>query len=191
MGMAEKRTHKNILAIIGSPRRGGNTDILVEQALQGAAEAGARTEKVALRDLDVRPCRGCDGCAKTGKCVQRDDLPGLLARMREADAWILATPVYYWGPTAQFKAFMDRWYGAGRIVGFKSKSAVLIVPLGSNDAHDARHAVGMIKDSLDHVGTRVLKTLVAADVFSKGAAEKRADLLSAARAAGRKAAAGK
>ena len=100
---------KRALGIVGSPRRGGNTETLVDAVLAGAAEAGAQVEKVILDELDVRPCRACNACRKTGACVQQDDMAGLLEQMQRSDVWVLGTPVYWWGPTAQFKAFLDRW----------------------------------------------------------------------------------
>jgi multimeric flavodoxin WrbA len=66
---------KQVLGVVGSPRRGGNTEILVDEALAGAEEAGALVEKVLLGELDIAPCRACNACQKTGQCVQRDDVP--------------------------------------------------------------------------------------------------------------------
>jgi multimeric flavodoxin WrbA len=144
--------HKRVLGIVGSPRRGGNTDVLVYEVLAGAAEAGALTEKVILSELDIGPCRACDACGKTGNCVQQDDMPALLEQMERSQVWVLGTPIYYWGPTAQFKSFIDRWYSTEhqvtpKIVEFKDKRVVLAIPLGGT-AHDARHTVGMIEDAL-------------------------------------------
>jgi multimeric flavodoxin WrbA len=183
--MAKKRDSMDVLGIVGSPRSGGNTEILVEEVLGGARDAGLRTEKVLLRNLDIGPCRGCDSCGRTGKCIQKDDMPGLLVKMQESRAWVLGTPVYYWGPSAQFKAFMDRWYGAGRIVSFKTKSAVVVVPLGSGSAEDARHTVGMLTDALRYQGTRVRAVITATGVFDKGAVRKKAKVLADARRAGK------
>jgi multimeric flavodoxin WrbA len=183
--MGKKLDKVDLLGIVGSPRPGGNTEILVDEVLGGAREAGLRTEKVLLRNLDIGPCRGCDSCGKTGKCVQKDDMPGLLVKMQESGAWVLGTPVYYWGPSAQFKAFMDRWYGAGRIVSFKTKRAIVVVPLGSGSAVDARHTVGMLTDALGYQGTRVLTTITAAGVFEKGAVRGKAKILASARKAGK------
>ena len=178
---------KRVLGIVGSPRRGGNTDVLVDEALAGAAEAGALTEKVVLSKLDIGPCRACDACKKTGKCVQQDDVHALLEQMERSQVWVLGTPVYYWGPTAQFKAFVDRWYGAGKAVAFGDKRAVLIVPLESDTAHDARHAVGMIEDSLTWQKTELVATIVATGVGERGVVRERPDVLAEARRAGRKA----
>ena len=69
--IVEKITVKRILGIVGSPRRGGNTEILVDEVLAGAEEVGAFTEKIILNELNITPCQACDGCQKTGKCVHK------------------------------------------------------------------------------------------------------------------------
>ena len=99
-----------MLGIVGSPRRGGNTEILVDEILAGAEEAVGNIEKVILNEMNINPCRACNSCYKTGKCVQDDDMSSLFEKMEQSDVWILGTPIYWWGPTAQFKAFLDRWY---------------------------------------------------------------------------------
>jgi multimeric flavodoxin WrbA len=176
-----------ILGIVGSPRRNGNTEILVDQVLQGAAEAGALGEKVILNKLNINPCQACDACGKTGKCVQQDDMHTLLEQMERSRVWVLGTPVYYWGPTAQFKAFVDRWYGAGKIVTFKDKRVILAIPLGSGDAHDARHTVGMLEDALAWQKSELFATVLAPGVFERGAVRERPEVLAEAHRAGQEA----
>lgn len=182
-----KNDHKRVLGIVGSPRRGGNTDILVDEVLAGAAEAGAQTEKVTLSKLDIGPCRACDACGKLGKCVQQDDMHALLEQMEQSQVWVLGTPVYYWGPTAQFKAFVDRWYGAGKIVTFEGKRVILTIPLGSGDAHDARHTVGMLEDALAWQKSELFATILAPGVMERGVVSKHPEKLAEARRAGREA----
>lgn len=176
-----------VLGIMGSPRKGGNTDLLMEAVLEGARQAGASTEKIHLADLSIRPCLGCDRCRKTGECAQKDDMRGLLEKMEASGVWVLGTPVYYWGPSAQLKTFVDRWYGAGKIARFPGRHVVLALALGGQ-AHDARHAVGMLSDSLDHQGSVLVDTVIATGVFSKAEIRGRTDVLSRAADAGRRAA---
>ncbi len=97
-----------ILGLSGSPRRGGNTELLLDRALEGAKARGADVEKLVLSDLKLHPCRHCDGCARTGLCVIEDDMQPLYDRFRTLDALILATPVFFMGPPAQTKSMMDR-----------------------------------------------------------------------------------
>jgi multimeric flavodoxin WrbA len=171
------------LGIVGSPRRGGNTEILVDEVLRGAEEAGARTEKVILSEIDIRPCQACDACSRTGRCVQQDDMHTLLERMEQSRAWVLGTPVYWWGPTAQLKAFVDRRYGAKQ-VRFEGRRVVLAIPLGGSASY-ARHATGMLTDALDYLGTELVATALAPGAHSLGAVRDGAKVLAQARRAGR------
>ena len=105
-----KEADLNILALVGSPRVGGNTDFLADQALEEAARLGAQTEKIILSEHKVAPCLGHDDCGSFETCVQKDDASWILDKFCEADGVILATPVYYYNASAQLKAFMDRNY---------------------------------------------------------------------------------
>jgi multimeric flavodoxin WrbA len=97
-----------VLAIAGSPRRHGNTDLLLQQVISGAASKGAEIKAVILSELNISPCRHCDGCLKTGKCVIDDDMQWLHADLRESDRVVLASPIFFMGVTAQTKAMIDR-----------------------------------------------------------------------------------
>lgn len=174
-----------ILGIIGSPRRGGNTEVLVDEVLAGAVEAGALTEKVILNELDIVPCQACNGCQEGGACVQQDDMQALLEQMQRNQVWVLGTPVYWWGPTAQFKAFLDRWYGVRRVT-FQGRHVVLTVPLGGGASY-ARHTVGMLTDALDYLGTKLVATVLAPGASGRGTVRGQAGVMAAARQAGREA----
>jgi hypothetical protein len=97
-----------VVGIQGSPRPGGNTDLLLDAALQGAAEEGADVVRFHLNDLNIRPCQGCGGCDKTGVCVIKDDMGLIYAALENMDALVLASPIYFGGVTAQTKAMIDR-----------------------------------------------------------------------------------
>lgn len=100
---------KNILILSGSPRRGGNSDILCDRFMEGAQEAGHRVEKVFLRDRDIKYCTGCEACHQnSGVCVQKDGMAELLEKMIAADVIVMATPVYFYTMDAQMKTFIDR-----------------------------------------------------------------------------------
>lgn len=105
--MSEKK-QPLIIGVLGSPRVGGNVDLLLEAALQGAQEAGAQVEKIILNDLNIRPCQACGGCDETGRCVLQDDMEQIYAALARMDGMVLATPVYFGGVTAQTKAMIDR-----------------------------------------------------------------------------------
>jgi multimeric flavodoxin WrbA len=98
----------NVLGISTSPREGGNTDVLLGEALAGAEAAGARTERLSLRALSIAPCSECCACARTGVCRIEDDYQAVMKKMLEADRLILATPVFFMGPCAQAKLLIDR-----------------------------------------------------------------------------------
>jgi len=97
-----------ILAITSSPRRGGNSETMLDAAVEGARAAGAGVEKVALGELGFRPCLNCGGCHRTGRCVQRDAYAALNDRLRAADRLILATPIFFGSMCAQLKCLVDR-----------------------------------------------------------------------------------
>jgi multimeric flavodoxin WrbA len=96
------------IAIVGSPRKNGNTEILVRHTLKAIAEEGIETEFVSLRDLEIKPCIACETCSKEERCPLKDDLFPLYKKMKAADAIILASPVYFGSATSQMKALMDR-----------------------------------------------------------------------------------
>lgn len=101
----------NILVILGSPRKNGNSETLVKTVIEGIEEKILCTvESVYLHGLkDLHPCRGCGGCEKTGMCVIKDDMIALYEKVDEADIIFLVTPVYFYGPSAQIKIFIDRF----------------------------------------------------------------------------------
>ncbi len=98
-----------VLGIMGSPRIGGNSDILLSQALAGAKEAGAKVEKIVLDRKHISGCKDCKKCNKAGVCVIKDDMLEIQKKILDAYAIIHSTPVYFWSMTAQMKAYLDRW----------------------------------------------------------------------------------
>lgn len=101
-----------VLGIYGSPRKGGNTDHLLDEALEGARDAGAETRMVYARDLIMRGCIECGGCDETGKCVLKDDMQSVYPLLYEADVVIMATPIFFYNVTSQLKAVIDRGQAA-------------------------------------------------------------------------------
>lgn len=99
-----------VIGISGSPRAGGNTETLVAEALEGARSRGAEVELIALAGKDIRGCVAHAACGKDGKCLIDDDMQPIYAKLLEADAIIVGTPIYFGGMTSQTKAFLDRTY---------------------------------------------------------------------------------
>ena len=100
---------KNVLILSSSPRRGGNSDTLCDEFMQGAIESGQRVEKVFLRDKTIHPCTGCGVCSQYKKpCPQKDDAAEIIGKMLAADVIVMATPVYFYTLCAQMKTLIDR-----------------------------------------------------------------------------------
>ena len=97
-----------ILAIYGSPRRRGNTSLLLQQAVEGARQAGADVEEIVLRDLKMAPCLELYGCKKDGRCVIRDDFQAVYDQLLACQALMLASPIFFYAVSAHTKILMDR-----------------------------------------------------------------------------------
>lgn len=100
---------KKILILSGSPRRGGNSDLLCDQFLKGTADAGHEVEKIFLAEKKIGYCRACYYCKNhSGKCVIADDMGEILDKLQAADVIVMASPVYFYSISAQMKAVIDR-----------------------------------------------------------------------------------
>jgi len=97
-----------VLGISGSPRRNGNTELLLKELLNGAEASGLETELIILGELSISPCTSCDSCQKDGQCVINDDMQLMYGKLLEADYVVFASPVYFKGVSAQMKALIDR-----------------------------------------------------------------------------------
>lgn len=103
---------KKVLILSSSPRRGGNSDTLCDEFMNGAREAGNEVEKIFLRDKTIHYCTGCSTCSQYGKpCPQKDDAAEVIEKMLAADVIVLATPVYFYAMSAQLKTMIDRCCG--------------------------------------------------------------------------------
>jgi len=129
---------KQIMIALGSPRKNGNCAVLAEQAAAGVRVCGAKAELIFLHEMKIEPCNACDAC-QTGTeadCVLDDDLTALLPRLRQVDALIIASPVYWFTISAQTKLFIDRAFyalngPAGHVL--KGKPIGLIMTYGDID----------------------------------------------------------
>lgn len=98
-----------ILGINGSPRKGGNTDILLDKLIGATAARGAKTEKIVLAGLKFSPCQECDKTRDDGTCIIEDDMQPLYEKIKEADAIVLASPIFFGSLSAQTKMMIDRF----------------------------------------------------------------------------------
>jgi multimeric flavodoxin WrbA len=118
-----------ILVLIGSPRKAGNTDLVVDAVIDGARSVGHDAEKLYLYGRDIRPCVDCRGCKRGDfQCVLKDDMASIYPRLRDADVIIFGTPVYWYGPTAVMKLFVDRLRPFIADGGLKGKKGLVVVP---------------------------------------------------------------
>jgi multimeric flavodoxin WrbA len=127
-----------IVGIVGSPRKNGNTEILMNEALKVAREAGFETEMFLMSQKQVAPCDACGTCFEVGDCVVQDDMQGLYAMLEKADGVIFGSPVYFGSVSAQMKAIMDRMFALMRRRALKDKVAGALVVTRRAGAINAR-----------------------------------------------------
>jgi multimeric flavodoxin WrbA len=186
----------SVLGIAGSPRRGGNSDLLLDRALAGAAETGASVERVVVSRLRVAPCIACDGCWKAGRCVVPDDFQAAYEKLIAAERIVLATPIYFMAVSAQAKAFIDRcqcgW--ARKYVlkealpptpSGKPRRGALITTAGHHVPSGFRCAATTMRYFLDTLDAEFAGELHVGNVDEKGAVRERPDMLEAAYALGK------
>lgn len=99
---------KKLFAIAGSPRRGSNSELLLDEAVKAAKDAGLETCKLVVSDLGISPCTSCGGCWETGDCVIEDKMQEVYKKLLDADYVVIASPLYFLGISAQLKALIDR-----------------------------------------------------------------------------------
>ena len=123
-----------IIVLMGSPNPKGSTSILVEQFRRGAEESGHSVEVIDVCRADVHPCIGCVRCGYEGPCVQKDDVETIRRKLLDADMVVFATPLYYYGMTAQLKTVIDRFCAYnGSLNSRHLKSALLTVAWNADD----------------------------------------------------------
>lgn len=168
-----------VIVLVGSPRRGGNTDLLVDKVLEGASASGSETEKVYLYDLEIKPCVDCRACKKDSfQCAIKDGMQALYPKLEAADAIVFGTPLYWYGPTGKMKLLIDRLrpYIASRKL--KGKKAAVIVP-SEEGAKACRATVSMFKQSFKYLEINFFGTVLAA-AYEKGEVKQKPATLAAA-----------
>ena len=178
---------KNIVGIVGSPRRNGNTHILVSKILEGAKGEGALCEELFLKDLKIEECDGCDACWRAGECQQPDDMRGLYPKINAADCFIFGTPIYWYGPTSLMKSFLDRFYyycGGAHQGRLRGKSAALVLVFEEEDPGAANATLEMFQRSFDYLGIHLRHRLIVPGVGPKGAIWKKTQTIEEAFALG-------
>lgn len=171
---------KTVLGIAGSPRKNGNTATLVSEVLRGARTSGMRTEIVFLGDVVIGECNGCHRCREGAPCRQNDDMQALYSRVTESDAIVFGTPVYWFGPTALMKLFLDRFVyfncpeNREKIRGTR---AVLVAPFEDNDNETAAPLVCLFEKSLAYLEMELVRTLLVPGVTKPGEAGENREIM--------------
>lgn len=160
--------NKNVLILSGSPRKGGNSDLLCDEFLRGAKEAGHNVEKIRIATKKIAPCSACYYCRDHGgTCVQKDDMADILQKMIDADVLVLASPVYFYAINAQMKALIDRT--VARWLEVKNKEFYYIVTMADESVADADRAIECFRGYADCVAGAVEKgILIGNGVYERG-----------------------
>lgn len=142
-----------VLGINGSPRIGGNTDMLLDKVLEGAKIKGAETEKIILNKLKFSPCQECEGIGDDGECVIHDDMHKLYKEIKDADILVLASPIFFGSLSAQTKMMIDRFqcvwrlkYVLNKNTGYRRKKAVFVSVEGSNRSDFFKNAKSIARN---------------------------------------------
>lgn len=131
---SRKAESMKIVVLMGSPNRKGSTALLVSEFVRGAREAGSQAEVIDVCHMNIHPCTGCIRCGYEGPCVQKDDMEELRAKILRSDMIVFATPLYYYGMSAQLKTVIDRFCAFNSsLSGRHLKSALLTVAWNSDD----------------------------------------------------------
>jgi multimeric flavodoxin WrbA len=176
-----------ILGVMGSPRKKGNTHALVSAALDGAADLGAAVETVFLGDLAIRECDGCHACWAGKPCPKHDDMNALYPRLVESDAIVFGTPVYWYGPTALMKAFIDRFVYFNcpeNRQGVAGKSAAVVVPFEEEDESTGQPLIAFFEKSLRYLGMELVGHLLVPGVTNRGDVLRKPECLARAKELG-------
>ncbi len=160
-----------ILAIIGSPRKKGNTDILVSKIAEGAKSAGAQVETLYLGDLNIKECDGCHTCWKGKGCSKNDDMRDIYKKIIASDAIIFGTPVYWYGPTGLMKMLIDRFvyfnWPENRAK-IRGKKAVLAIVLEEDNPDTYRPVVEFFEKCLEYLEMPIVGKIIVPGVSAKG-----------------------
>lgn len=158
---------KKVLILSGSPRKGGNSDILCDQFAKGALEAGNEVEKIRVAEKKIAPCTGCYFCRNSGgKCALNDDMGDLLQKIIDCDVLVLSSPVYFYSMCAQLKAVIDRCVARWTEIANKDLYYIMTAAEEDEDTMDGTiacmHGFAMCIDGYDEKGI----------LYGKGVAEK-------------------
>lgn len=158
---------KKVLILSGSPRMGGNSDVLCDMFAKGAKESGNEVEKINVAQKNIGFCRACYACKESGKCVINDDMAPILEKMIDADVLVLASPVYFYSIDAQLKAVIDRT--VARWLEVKNKEFYYIVTMADEEFSSADTTLACFRGYADCVdGAKECGVIIGNGVYEKG-----------------------
>ena len=184
-----------VFGIYGSPRRGGNSDRLLEECLRGAREAGAEVETVRPAEMKIAGCRACEACAKTGECVIADDMQGVYSLLDSAERLVMAAPIFFYSFPAQLKALIDRGQSrwSRRLLPEKFPASAGQKRLGYLIAVGATRGRNLFEGAeltaryfFEALGVKYCRGLFCRQLDEKGAVERQPQLLAQARGLGQR-----
>lgn len=158
---------KKVLILSGSPRKGGNSDILCDEFMKGAEESGNTVEKIRVAEKKIGYCRGCYACKRTGICAIKDDMAEILQKMIDADVIVLASPVYFYSIDAQLKAVIDRT--VARWLEVKNKEFYYIMTAADGEKESLETTLACFRGYADCVeGAKEMGVIYGTGVYEKG-----------------------
>jgi multimeric flavodoxin WrbA len=178
-----------ILGVVGSPRKKGNTHILVSEILEGAKGKRADVDILFLNDLKIQECDGCHVCWEGEPCSKNDDMNGIYPKIAESDGIVFGTPVYWYGPTALMKGFVDRFVYFNcpdNRAGVKGKAAAIAVPFEEQNPETASLVVAFFEKSFQYLQMSLIGKIIAPGVTRRGEISERKACLEECRELGRK-----
>ena len=184
-------SRRKIIIVMGSPRKEGNSAILATQVAKGAEESGADVGSFYLHDMDISPCSACDSCRKETEkdCVIDDGMRPLYPVLREADALVIASPIYWFTMSAQTKLFLDRCYALGGPQGhdFKGVQIGIILTYADPDPFisGAVNALRAFQDAFNYIGAPIVG-MIYGSALKAGEIKDNGDLMEEAYQLGKK-----
>lgn len=158
---------KKVLILSGSPRKGGNSDVLCDEFAKGAAEAGHEVEKIRAVEKNIGYCRACYACRESGICAIKDDMTEILQKLIDADVIVLASPVYFYSISAQLKALIDRT--VARWLEVKNKELYYIVTAAEAENAAAETTLACFRGYADCVeGAKEMGVIYGVGAYEKG-----------------------
>ena len=191
--MQKGKNQKHVVVLLGSPREKGNSTVLAKQIIHGVESVGAKVETVYLNGLNIKPCQGCYACKKKNStgCAVDDDMQSLYPKLVESDAWIIASPIYWFSMSAQTKIFMDRcfalWNQDPEINPMYKKRIAIAMSYGDSDSFNSGcvNALRSFQDAYRYAGAKIIG-MVYGSADEPGEIASNAELMAQAEKIGQK-----